>query len=168
MEENLNKLESNQYRIFILDVDGVMTDGGFYYSSKGKVLKRFGPEDTDALGLINKIIEVRFISADKKGFSISKRRISKDMGYTLDLVTANQRVNWIMERYKLSEVIYMGDSFRDIEVLKVVGFGITPGSAARNVQSESDYTTDRHGGNGAVADACFHIAEMFGVDIFQL
>jgi 3-deoxy-D-manno-octulosonate 8-phosphate phosphatase (KDO 8-P phosphatase) len=165
MEEESNELVLKQYKVFILDVDGVMTDGGFYYSSKGKVLKRFGPDDADALGLIHKIIDIRFVSADKKGFAISKRRISKDMGYALDLVSANQRLSWITNQYELSEVIYMGDSFRDIEILKAVGLGITPGSASQQVKVQSDYTTDRDGGHGAVADACFYIAEIFGIDI---
>ncbi len=153
---------------FILDVDGVMTDGGFYYSSKRKMLKRFGPEDADALSLISRYVEIRFVSADKRGFSITKRRINKDMGYRLDLVPASLRLGWIAERYELHDVIYMGDSFRDIATLKSVGLGIVPGSAALYVQQVSGYTTNRHAGHGAVADACFYIAEIFGVDLLQM
>ena len=43
-------------KVFILDVDGVLTDGGFYYSSEGKVLKKFGPDDNDALKLLEPYI----------------------------------------------------------------------------------------------------------------
>ena len=73
-------------KVLILDVDGVMTDGKFYYTSDGKFLKAFGPDDSDALGVLNKLIEIRFITGDKKGFSISKKRIVDDMGYKLDLL----------------------------------------------------------------------------------
>jgi len=162
------QLDVNRKFTFILDVDGVMTDGGFYYSARGKVLKRFGPEDADALSLISKLVEIRFVSADKRGFSITRRRINKDMGYRLDLVPASLRLEWISDRYNLSDVIYMGDSFRDIDILKTVGLGIVPGSAAHLVQQSSGYTTDRQAGHGAVADACFYIAELFGVDLLRI
>jgi len=161
-------LELDRRITFILDVDGVMTDGGFYYSSRRKMLKRFGPEDADALSLVSNLVEVRFVSADKRGFSITKRRIKKDMGYRLDLVPASLRLGWIADRYEFRDVIYMGDSFRDIDILKTVGLGIAPGSAAIHVQQVSGYTTHRHGGHGAVADACFHIAGIFGVDLLQI
>ena len=39
-------------KIFILDVDGVMTDGKFYYSAEGKIFKSFGADDSDALGFV--------------------------------------------------------------------------------------------------------------------
>ena len=53
---------------FVLDVDGVLTDGTFYYSEKGKIMKKFGPHDSDGLKLISDLIKVEFISADKEVF----------------------------------------------------------------------------------------------------
>ena len=55
----------------ILDVDGVMTSGQFFYSEEGKFLKSFGPDDNDGLSLLRPFIEIRFITGDKKGFNIS-------------------------------------------------------------------------------------------------
>ena len=74
-----------KYKVFILDVDGVMTTGQFFYSKLGKQMKVFGPDDNDGLGLLNPHIEIRFVTGDKKGFSISnftsgifdKRQIAK-------------------------------------------------------------------------------------------
>jgi 3-deoxy-D-manno-octulosonate 8-phosphate phosphatase (KDO 8-P phosphatase) len=164
---NLLKIDSTPERVFLLDVDGVMTDGGFYYSEEGKLLKRFGPEDGDALGLLKEFINIRFISADERGFAISKRRIVTDMGYDLDLVSATDRLAWIEDKYELSQVIYMGDSFRDIQILKRVGFGIAPGSAPRDVQTAADYVTERFAGYGAVSEACFEIATRFNFRILE-
>ena len=45
-------------KVFILDVDGVMTTGSFLYSSEGKIIKSFGPDDNDALSLLSKFIEI--------------------------------------------------------------------------------------------------------------
>ena len=61
--------------VFILDVDGVMTTGQFLYSKDGKEMKIFGPDDNDALSMLKPFIEIRFLSADKKGFPISYKRI---------------------------------------------------------------------------------------------
>lgn len=60
------------FDVLILDVDGVMTTGHFIYSETGKFLKIFGPDDNDALGLLNPHIEIRFVTGDKKGFAISQ------------------------------------------------------------------------------------------------
>ena len=56
----------NLPKIFILDVDGVLTSGNFFYTIQGKYLKVFGPDDNDGLNLINKKIEIIFITGDKK------------------------------------------------------------------------------------------------------
>mgnify|MGYP004004047157 FL=1 len=42
-----------KFKVFILDVDGVMTTGHFLYSEAGKQMKIFGPDDNDGLGLLN-------------------------------------------------------------------------------------------------------------------
>lgn len=58
---------------FVLDVDGVMTTGQFLYSSDGKSHKVFGPHDADGLKLIKDKVNISFITADKRGFAISKK-----------------------------------------------------------------------------------------------
>ena len=65
--------------VFILDVDGVLTDGTFYYSEQGKIMKRFGADDSDALSLLVPFLEVRFVTGDKRGFGITSKRIVEDM-----------------------------------------------------------------------------------------
>ena len=47
-------------KIFLLDVDGVMTSGQFFYSNQGKIMKAFGPDDHDALSLLKPFLEIRF------------------------------------------------------------------------------------------------------------
>ena len=95
-------------KVFILDVDGVMTSGNFLYTSEGKFCKSF-----DALSILNNYLEIRFVTGDKKGFEISNKRIVEDMGYKLDLVSTIKRIDWIKDRYSTKEVIYMGDIIFD-------------------------------------------------------
>ena len=66
-------------RIFILDVDGVMTTGQFFYTINGKEQKVFGPDDNDALSLLGRYLKIHFVTGDRKGFKISHKRIVEDM-----------------------------------------------------------------------------------------
>lgn len=147
--------------VFILDVDGVLTDGTFYYSEQGKIMKRFGADDSDALSLLVPFLEVRFVTGDKRGFGITSKRIVEDMKMPLDLVSTIKRCEWIAERYAMEDVIYMGDGIFDHYVMKEVGYAIAPANADRNALSCADYVTKRPGGDRAVAEACLHIMEKF-------
>ena len=98
---------------FILDVDGVMTTGHFLYTSEGKSLKIFGPDDNDGLSLLNSYIDILSVTGDRKGFPISQKRIVEDMKYPLDLVSTIRRIDWIREHHDPAEVIYMGDGIFD-------------------------------------------------------
>ncbi|MFQ5872261.1 MAG: phosphatase, partial [Dehalococcoidia bacterium] len=98
---------------FVIDVDGVMTDGGIYYTIEGKMMKRFGPDDHDALNLLRDKLEIFFISGDRKGFEISRKRISEHMNFDLYLVSTVRRVGWLEEKVDLSETIFMGDGIFD-------------------------------------------------------
>ena len=148
-------------RVFIIDVDGVMTTGQFLYSESGKQMKVFGPDDNDGLGLLNPHIEIRFITGDRKGFSISNKRIKEDMNFNLDLVSTIKRIDWIKERYNPEEVIYMGDGIFDHYVMKEVGYSIAPANSDRIAKEYADFVTDRSGGDRAVAEACLYIMEKF-------
>jgi 3-deoxy-D-manno-octulosonate 8-phosphate phosphatase (KDO 8-P phosphatase) len=148
-------------RVFILDVDGVLSTGQFYYSAEGKVLKVFGPDDNDGLSLLKPHMEIRFITGDKKGFPISQKRIVDDMHYPLDLVSTIQRLQWIEEKYPLDQVIFMGDGIFDHYVMRKVGYSIAPSNADKTAKQVAKYVTERAGGDRAVAEACLHILETF-------
>jgi 3-deoxy-D-manno-octulosonate 8-phosphate phosphatase (KDO 8-P phosphatase) len=156
-----NTKKSKIPKVFILDVDGVLTTGQFFYTAEGKIMKIFGPDDNDGLSLLKEFMDIRFVTGDKKGFAISKKRITDDMGFKLDLVSTIKRVNWIAERYALDEVIYMGDGIFDHYVMSKVGYSVAPSNADKNAKSFSNYVTERSGGDRAVAEAVLHILETF-------
>src|SRR4051812_46891382 len=103
--------------VFILDVDGVMTNGQFLYTAEGKVMKLFGANDNDGIGLLKLSMEIRLVTGDKKGFATSSKRIGDDMGLPLVLVSTIKRIDWIAERYDPRRVIYMGDGIFDHYVM---------------------------------------------------
>ena len=149
------------FKVFILDVDGVMTTGQFLYTEAGKQMKIFGPDDHDGLGLLKPYIYIRFVTGDRKGFLISSKRIKDDMKFDLDLVSTIKRIDWINEHYDPKEVIYMGDGIFDHYVFKKIGYSIAPANADSLAKKSADYVTKRNGGDRAVAEACLHILEKF-------
>jgi 3-deoxy-D-manno-octulosonate 8-phosphate phosphatase (KDO 8-P phosphatase) len=145
----------------IFDVDGVFTDGKIYQSTEGKMFKVFGPDDHDAINLIKKKLQVTVVSADKRGFEITKTRIEKDMGLDLHLVDSRDRVEWIKNRFDLNDCVYMGDGLYDPLVFRVVKYSIAPANASKRIQSEANYITSSRGSEGAVAEACVHLLDQF-------
>lgn len=150
-----------QPKVFILDVDGVMTTGQLLYSENGKTMKVFGPDDHDGLSLLKNFLDIRFVTGDKTGFKISEKRIVKDMKFNLDLVSTIRRVEWISKQYSLKDVIYMGDGIFDHYVFKKVGYAIATNNADKLAKETANYITERNGGDRAVAEACLHILKEF-------
>jgi 3-deoxy-D-manno-octulosonate 8-phosphate phosphatase (KDO 8-P phosphatase) len=149
------------FKVLILDVDGVITTGQFLYSEEGKQMKIFGPDDHDGLRLIKPYLDIRFVTGDSKGFPISRKRVTEDMKFDLDLVSTFKRIDWIKERYNPEEVIYMGDGIFDHYVMREVGYSIAPSSSDREAKSHANYVTERAGGDRAVAEARIHILQEF-------
>jgi len=111
--------------------------------------------------LLKSFIEIRFVTGDKKGAAISKKRIVEDMGYPLDIVSTIHRIEWIKKQYDANEVIYMGDGIFDHYVMQQVGYAIAPANADSMAKQHAHYVTQRSGGDRAVAEACLHILEKF-------
>jgi len=157
----MKKTMANVPKLFLLDVDGVMTTGQFGYTPDGKTMKIFGPDDNDALSLLRNLIEIRFITGDRNGLEITKRRIVDDMNLPLDVVSVLKRIDWIKEHYNPDEVIYMGDGIFDHFVFNKIGYSIAPNNANSLAKKNADFVTTRNGGDRAVAEACLHILEKF-------
>ena len=156
--------------IFLSDVDGVMNTGRFFYTTEGKVMKEFGSDDADALNLLSKFMDIHFVSGDKRGFPITKKRIEDDMGFRLDMVSTFDRLSWIREKYPLQDVVYMGDGIFDGLVFPHVGYSIAPGNSFPETKRRAKFVTEAVGGDGAVAEAVVHLMEKFfgGFNLEQL
>lgn len=145
---------------FILDVDGVFTTGHFLYTESGKFAKIFGPHDNDGIKLLRDKIKIQTITADKRGFSITKRRMD-DMNIPLILLSEEGRLTWFKTNFDLSTVIFMGDSMHDAEIFKHVSYSIAPANAFYTAKKQANFVTNSISGEGAVAEACLHILKKF-------
>jgi 3-deoxy-D-manno-octulosonate 8-phosphate phosphatase (KDO 8-P phosphatase) len=135
----------------IFDLDGVFTDGTFYYSVEGKNLKKFGSHDAQAINICKPYFNIHLISADSRGYLISESR-SKDMGLILKLVPEKERANWIKNNFVMEKIALVVDSFTDIPSLP---YAIRSFAPSDSHPALLERVTDRlicGGGKGAVAE----------------
>ena len=135
----------------IFDVDGVLTDGTFFYSIDGKILKRFGSHDAQAIKRSSVFFNLQLISADKKGFEISKLR-AEHLGLPITLVPEDLRSDWISNNFIREETALVVDSFTDIPSLIHVVRSFAPRNAHPELMNRVSHVLTSAGGGGAVAE----------------
>lgn len=141
--------------VVISDVDGCLTDGRYIYTADGKVAKVFGPHDNDGVKLLKaNDIDVVFISADKRGFPITKKRI-EDMKCPIFNVSEAERVDWVRDYIKENDYqfsVFFGDGISDVPVKDAVTYFVCPANARKEAKHAANYVTESIGGQGAFLD----------------
>jgi len=146
-----------QIKLLALDVDGVMTDGGLYYTETGEELKKFNVKDGLGIKLLMAAgIQVAIISA---GFSASTLHRAKRLGIDLVFTGIENKLETLEQlcqqlNVSLSEVAYVGDDLIDVPILQRVGCPITVADAMPANQAIAQYITHLSGGQGAVREVC--------------
>lgn len=151
LRSKLWKANSSLPWYLVCDVDGVLTDGKFHYSSKGKVLKVFGSHDADFVKSSSFFSQIVFVSADWRGFDISRKRV-EDMGQTLLQLTPDERKDFILEIKSHANVVFIGDSASDLPALKAATISAAPRNAFPIVRRSVMLPLKLRGGEGALAE----------------
>ena len=138
--------------ILLTDVDGVLTDGGMYYSSKGDVMKKFHARDGMGVTLLRKKGIPTIIVTKEKTDMVRKWANKMKVVELFDGIQNKEKiVDVICKKYKVSvdQIGYIGDDVNDIELLKKVGFSATSKDGIIKVQKIVDYVCKKNGGKGA-------------------
>lgn len=149
------KQKCKNIQLVIVDVDGVLTDGGRYYSKNGETLKKFHARD--GMGINNLLRQkIKTVILTKEKSSIT-RKWAKEMNidYVYEgFVNKEQALDSICTKYniKLINIAYIGDDINDIGVLKKVGFSVVPNDAVFQVKKISHYICESDGGKGCVRE----------------
>ena len=146
---------ARRIKYLILDVDGVMTDGGLYYSADGVELKRFNAHD--GYGIVRAResgLGIGIISGRETPIIVTRARaLGIDDVYqgAADKVVAMRE---IQERHRLAddEIAYIGDDLFDLPLLSVAGLSAAPRNARPEVKRKVDYVASVAGGDGAVRE----------------
>ena len=146
----LNKCK--KIKLVLTDVDGVLTDGGMYYTKDGDYMKKFFVRDGMGITLLKKKGIPTIIVTKEK--SIVTKKWSTNMNIEKlywGILKKEDILNKVCKDYKITsqEVAYIGDDINDIELLKLVGLSVTPSDALDGVINICDYTCSHSSGNGA-------------------
>ncbi len=147
----------SKVKLLTLDVDGVLTDGGLYYTETGEELKKFNVKDGLGIKLVMQAgIEVAIITVSTAN---AVRNRAKKLGIEHLYMGNEDKLTAMKElcdrlNFSLTEVAYVGDDFTDLPVLKAVGCPLTVADAMPQNQEASIYVTDKCGGQGAVREIC--------------
>ena len=139
--------------LVISDVDGCLTDGGMYYDSTGKVMKRFSAGDHEGLKLLKKNnIDVIFITADKVGEPITRQRLKDMSNSELHVISEKERPNFIQKyRDNYDYIIFFGDGLGDAQIKRknICDMFVCPNQSISLVKSCADIITANEGGHAA-------------------
>ena len=144
-------------KLIATDVDGVLTDGGMYYSSKGDVLKKFHARDGMAVSILKKNTIPTVIITKERNQIVKKWSSKMNIDKLFDGVKNKEEViPKLCKLYSLSEnnIAYIGDDVNDLEILKRAGFSATPKDGNLEVKKIVDYICKNRGGEGVLREIC--------------
>ncbi len=153
--KKLEKIE-----LLVLDVDGVMTDGGMFFAESGEQMKKFNAKDGMAvLHLTKNNFHVAIISSGFKSESIKNR--AEMLGVQHCHVTREPKIDVLKNicvelGIELDQVAMIGDDINDLEVMRAVGVSFCPRDAVFAVKKQVDVILEKRGGEGCVRELIDH------------
>jgi 3-deoxy-D-manno-octulosonate 8-phosphate phosphatase (KDO 8-P phosphatase) len=138
-----------------LDVDGVLTDGTFWWGSDGTEFKRFSFDDVMGISLARK---AGFLFALISGEDCPQvDRFAQKMGITHVFKGCKDKATALRSfaaevGLGLDEICFMGDDVNDLPALRIAGLSVAPRNANAEVRRVVARVTQKTGGDGAVRE----------------
>ena len=155
----------SEIKLFMTDVDGVLTDAGMYYSEKGDEAKKFNTYDGMGLKLLQeKGIRTGIITSENR--NLNRKRAEK-LKLDFDFHDQTDKLKTIKDlcgklNIQLKNVAYIGDDINDFELLSNVGIAACPSNAREKIRSIPGIIhLKTEGGKGAVREFAELILEDF-------
>lgn len=162
LKEKLSKI-----KLFICDIDGVLTDGAFIKSTSGEELRSFNALDGVGfvmLRLLQLDIKTAWITGRESATTtLRAEELQIDDIYN-GVIRKIDAYNDLKSKYSVSddEVCFVGDDIIDIPLLEKVGFAVTVPNAPKYIGNYAHYTTSLAGGKGAVREVIDMLIESRG------
>ncbi|MGV3611234.1 MAG: KdsC family phosphatase [Fluviicola sp.] len=150
------KSKIEKIKLVILDVDGVMTDAGMYYTESGDQFKKYNSKDGMGImkaqeqGLIFGIISSAFIDKMVRNRAETLRIKHVYVGRDQKITILRQ---WCEQlSITLDEVAMIGDDVNDLSIMREIGLSACPKDAVQEVKKEADIVLTKNGGTGVVRE----------------
>ncbi|ARN76773.1 3-deoxy-D-manno-octulosonate 8-phosphate phosphatase [Nonlabens spongiae] len=150
---------------FILDVDGVLTDGRLLISESGELLRTMNAKDGYAMkAALYAGYKVCIITGGRN--EGVKSRL-EGLGVTDVFLNASEKMvqmhDYVAQNdLKPEEILYMGDDMPDVPALEYAGLATCPQDAIPEIKAVSDYVSHRRGGDACVRDVIEQVMKVRG------
>lgn len=150
---------------FVLDVDGVLTDGTVYVFDNGEQVRRMSIKDGFALQLaIKKGYRILVISGGNAPAVVERLR---KLGLTDIFIGVTDKRTLVLQYMKDHQLqkegtLFMGDDIPDYVVMKEVGLAVAPADAAQEIKKVAAYITSTKGGKGCVREVIEKVLKLNG------
>jgi 3-deoxy-D-manno-octulosonate 8-phosphate phosphatase (KDO 8-P phosphatase) len=159
-EQKLRKI-----KLFLLDVDGVLTDGSIVYDDQGGEIKVFNVKDGLGIRLLMKTgVQVGVVTG-RSSRAVRHRCENLGIPFVYDGVGDKAALlDDLIEKTGIGpeEIAFMGDDLPDLPIMRKVGLSIAVADAHELVIEKADMVTRAKGGAGAVREACEDIIKARG------
>jgi 3-deoxy-D-manno-octulosonate 8-phosphate phosphatase (KDO 8-P phosphatase) len=146
----------SRVRLLVLDVDGVLTDGGLFVGAAGEETKRFHVHDGLALVAAREAgLQVAVLSS-RASAAVTRRMAELGVSEVHQGVSDKaSALDALRERLGLAaaEVAMMGDDLQDLPAMARAGVALAPANAVAEVKRAAHWVARRRGGEGAVREA---------------
>jgi 3-deoxy-D-manno-octulosonate 8-phosphate phosphatase (KDO 8-P phosphatase) len=153
-------------RLVVTDVDGVLTDGGVYYSERGEALKRFSVRDGMGIERLRADgVETAFMTREASAI-VARRAEKLGLRYVyLGVSDKRAALPRLLEEagVRLAQVAYIGDDVNDTEIMNAVsrlGLVGAPRDAALSVAQVAHRWCTAPGGHGAFREFAEWLLEL--------
>ncbi len=147
------KERASKIKLLLTDCDGVLTDGGVYYSGNGEEMKKFNIRDGMGVERLRNLANIETgIITGELSLSVKKRAEKlKISELHLGIKDKSSLLLEILLKKNLSseQIAYIGDDVNDLEIMKVVGLTACPSDAISFVKNLANYICENKGGDGA-------------------
>ena len=162
---------AKRIKVVIFDVDGVMTDGGLTIGDDGQEYKTFNTQDGLGMKLLRQSGVQMAIITGRTSKVVTQRAESTGVAHFYQGVDDKlEAFNDLLKKMKINadEAAFMGDDVVDVPPMLRCGLALTVPAAPDSVQQHAHYTTQKHGGHGAVREVCELIMQAQGTLDAQL
>ena len=144
-------------QLLVMDVDGVLTDGGIYYTERGDELKRFDVRDGQGLVLLRQAGVLTAVITRRRSEVVERR--AEELGIADVHQGASDKravLESLLARRGIapSAAVYVGDDVGDLGAMQLVAFPVAVADAVPAVKRAAVYVTRAHPGHGAIRELC--------------
>ena len=143
-------------KLFVMDVDGTLTDGKIYMGENGEVMKAFNVKDGYAIAhMLPEMGIIPVIITGRKSKIVENR--AKELGITELYQGVGDKLaqlKIVAEKYNAApeEIAYIGDDLNDLECIEFCGVTACPVDAVEKVKKTVNLVCNKKAGEGAVRD----------------